>query len=110
MFKMFKKDKNYSFSKVSPPNLPHSTFNRSKNHITAFNSGMLVPVYCDEILPGDVVDLNLKAFSRLSTPVCPIMDNIRIDYHFFFVPSRLLWTHWKAMMGEQKNPGVKLII
>jgi len=33
------------------------------------------------------------------------MDNIHIDFFFFFVPNRLIWDNWQKMMGEQENPG-----
>nr|WNN13448.1 MAG: major capsid protein [Microviridae sp.] len=32
--------------------------------------------------------------------VTPIMDNIYLDTYFFFVPNRLVWSHWKEFNGE----------
>ncbi|WJW80026.1 major capsid protein [Bartonella sp. TP] len=105
---MRKKDLNYSFSKVPSVKKPRSRFNRSHNHITAFDSGYLVPVYVDEVLPGDTFKMKLSSFSRLATPTVPVMDNVYMDFHFFYVPNRLLWEHWEQMNGQQDKPGAKI--
>ncbi|WJW80018.1 major capsid protein [Bartonella sp. TP] len=105
---MRKKDLNYSFSKVPSIKKPRSRFNRSHNHITAFDSGYLVPVYVDEVLPGDTFKMKLSSFSRLATPAVPVMDNVYMDFHFFYVPNRLLWEHWEQMNGQQDKPGAKI--
>jgi hypothetical protein len=46
-------------------------------------------------LPGDTFNCRLTAFGRLSTPIFPIMDNVHISTHFFFVPNRLIWNNWE---------------
>lgn len=101
---MQKKDFNYDFSKTKINSIPRSSFNRSHNHITAFDSGYLVPMYVDEVYPGDTFKMKLNAFSRLATPVAPVMDNIYIDYHYFFMPNRLLFNHWEELNGQKDKP------
>nr|WNN13317.1 MAG: major capsid protein [Gokushovirinae sp.] len=32
--------------------------------------------------------------------ITPIMDNIYLDTYFFFVPNRLVWSHWREFNGE----------
>lgn len=59
-----------------------------------------MPIYCDEVLPGDTAKVRLNGLIRMSTPIYPIMDNCYMDTYFFFVPSRLLWKHWENMFGE----------
>lgn len=68
--------------------------------MTTINEGDLVPIYCDEVLPGDTVKVHLNGLIRMSTPIYPIMDNCYMDTYFFFVPCRLLWEHWENMLGE----------
>lgn len=85
--------------------IPRSSFNVQKTHKTTFNSGNLIPIYVDEVLPGDTFNLNMTAFGRLATPLFPIMDNMHMDSFFFFVPNRLLWSNWQKFMGEQEKPG-----
>lgn len=79
---------------------PRSKFDRSHQLLTTINEGDLVPIYCDEVLPGDTARIRLNGLIRMSTPIYPIMDNSYMDTYFFFVPCRLLWGHWENMFGE----------
>ena len=95
----------HQFAMVPKADVPRSAFNRQCTHKTTFDAGYLVPVFVDEVLPGDTFKLKMTAFARLATPLYPVMDNLHLDSFFFFVPCRLLWTNWVKMMGEQTNPG-----
>lgn len=79
---------------------PRSKFDRSHQLLTTINEGDLVPIYCDEVLPGDTARVRLNGLIRMSTPIYPVMDNAYMDTYFFFVPCRLLWKHWENMFGE----------
>lgn len=79
---------------------PRSKFDRSHQLLTTINEGDLVPIYCDEVLPGDTAKVRLNGLIRMSTPIYPVMDNAYMDTYFFFVPCRLLWEHWENMFGE----------
>ena len=79
---------------------PRSKFDRSHQLLTTINEGDLVPIYCDEVLPGDTARVRLNGLIRMSTPIYPVMDNCYMDTYFFFVPCRLLWNHWENMFGE----------
>ena len=95
----------HSFSQIPSVNTPRSKFNRSFAVKDTFDFDELVPVFCDEILPGDTMNLNVKTFARLATQTVPAMDNMYLDYFFFFVPNRLVWTNWEKFNGAQDNPG-----
>ncbi|AXH76128.1 MAG: major capsid protein [Microviridae sp.] len=95
----------HQFAMVPKSDVPRSVFNRQSTHKTTFDSAYLIPVFCDEVLPGDSFNLKMTAFARLSTPIFPIMDNLYLDSFFFFVPCRLVWNNWKKFMGEQSTPG-----
>lgn len=79
---------------------PRSKFDRSHQLLTTINEGDLVPIYLDEVLPGDTARVRLNGLIRMSTPIYPVMDNAYMDTYFFFVPARLLWEHWENMFGE----------
>jgi hypothetical protein len=96
---------NHSFAMVPKADIPRSSFNTQYAHKTTFDAGYLVPIYCDEVLPGDTHRVKMTAFARLATPLFPVMDNLHLDTFFFFVPNRLVWTNWVKFMGEQANPG-----
>nr|CAI9749746.1 major head protein [Microvirus sp.] len=93
------------FSQIPTTNIQRSVFDRSHTHKTTFDAGYLVPFYLDEVLPGDSFKISATTFARLNTPIVPFMDNLFLDTFFFYVPTRLLWSHWKNFNGEQKNPG-----
>lgn len=79
---------------------PRSRFDRSSSIKTSFNVGDLVPIYLDEVLPGDTFDIQTSFVSRLQTLITPPMDDLFLDTYYFFVPARLCWTHWQQFMGE----------
>jgi hypothetical protein len=94
----------HQFTMIPKAEIPRSKFDCQSTHKTTFDAGFLVPVYVDEVLPGDTFNLNMTAFARLSTPLYPIMDNLHLESFFFFVPNRLIWDNWQKFMGQQNNP------
>ena len=95
----------HQFTSIPKADIPRSKFDCQSTHKTTFDAGNLIPVYVDEVLPGDTFNLNMTAFARLSTPLYPLMDNMVMDSFFFFVPNRLIWSNWQKFMGQQTNPG-----
>ena len=96
----------YEFGKTPGASVPRSSFDRSFGHKTTFNGGYLVPFMVDFALPGDVAKVDASFFMRMNGPLdYPILDNIRCTVHFFSCATRLLWTNWAKMHGEQDNPG-----
>jgi len=95
----------HNFAMVPKADIPRSSFLTPFAHKTTFDAGYLVPVFLQEIYPGDSFSVDATMFARMATPLFPIMDNLFLDSFFFFVPNRLVWTHWVNMMGEQANPG-----
>jgi Capsid protein (F protein) len=95
----------HQFAMVPRAEIPRSSFNIQTAHKTTFDAGYLVPIYVDEVLPGDTFNLSMTAFTRLATPLYPTMDNLFLDSFFFFVPNRLIWSNWQKFMGQQDNPG-----
>jgi hypothetical protein len=95
----------HQFAMIPKADIPRSSFDAQKTYKTTFDAGYLIPVYVDEVLPGDTFNLKMTAFSRLATPLYPIMDNMVMESFFFFVPNRLVWSNWVKFMGQQANPG-----
>jgi hypothetical protein len=95
----------HEFSRVPNAEIQRSTFSRVHGLKTTFDSGQLVPIYVDEVLPGDTFQMNANGFGRLATPIYPIMDNMYVETFFFFVPNRLIWDNWEKFNGAQDDPG-----
>lgn len=95
----------HQFSMVPRADIPRSSFRMQKAYKTTFDAGRLIPIFCEEVLPGDTFNLRMTAFARLATPLFPVMDNSYVETFFFFVPNRLVWSNWKRFMGE-RTPNV----
>ncbi len=93
------------FSQVPNVTIGRSKFNRSHVLKTTFDEGKLIPIFVDEVLPGDSFKLKVTTFTRMATPIFPVMDNLYLETFFFFVPMRLIWENFQKFMGEQENPG-----
>lgn len=100
----------HNFAQIPSTNIPRSVFNRSCGHKTTFDAGWLIPIFADEALPGDTVNLRMSMFSRIATLLYPIMDNVYMDVFFFFVPNRLVMNNWQRIMGEQIDPSTDINI
>lgn len=90
---------------LNPTNLDlsRSTFRRDHSVKLSYNVGDIIPFYVDEVLPGDTFQLKTSMVSRMQTLLTPMMDNLYIDTYFFFVPNRIVWQHWKELMGENTD-------
>ena len=95
----------HEFSRVPQADIQRSTFNRSHGLKTTFDAGYLVPIFVDEVVPGDSFNVKAHGFGRLATPIYPVMDNLYVETFFFFVPNRLIWDNWEKFNGAQDNPG-----
>lgn len=94
----------HRFSDAPAMYMKRTKFDRSHVYKTTFDSGKLIPIFVDEVLPGDTTRMSVNYFARLATPIKPIMDNIYLDWFFFFVPNRLVWEHWQNFCFEQEDP------
>lgn len=92
------------FANIERPRVPRSRFDLSFSHKTTFFDTKLFPVMVEEVLPGDTFDVSVAHVIRMLTPLTPLMDNMFVDFHFFFVPNRLVWENWERFQGAQDNP------
>lgn len=70
-------------------------FSRSHYNLLTCNMGELIPVYWDEVLPGDIWQQRTSALIRLSAQVYPTMHPVRIRMHHWYVPIRLIWEDYE---------------
>jgi len=95
----------HSFAQVPNVNIARSSFLLNHTAKDTMDFDLLTPFYVREILPGDTFNVNVNVFARLATQKVPIMDNMYMDWHFFFVPNRLVWENWERFNGAQDDPG-----
>ena len=88
------------FAQLPHADIRRSQFDHSSSVKTSFNVGDVIPFFLDEVLPGDTFKIKTSKVVRLQTLITPMMDNLYLDTYFFFVPNRLVWSHWKEFNGE----------
>lgn len=93
------------FNKVKPTRVPSSTFNMSHDYKTSFDAGQLIPCMNMEVLPGDTVTLNNEFMARMAPMINPIMHNVDVTIHYFYVPYRLVWPGWDDFIKSLNDPG-----
>lgn len=91
------------FSQAVTGELAFSRMVSTPEHITAFNAGDIVPIYCLEVLPHDTIEMSLDFVIRQNTVLVPTMGSMEVDYYAFFVPNRVVNQSWKTVMGENPN-------
>lgn len=94
----------HSFSRVPEANKPRSMFTRILTNKTTIDVDYLYPILTDELLPGDTYDATLNILGRLTTPITPFMDNLRVNVEVFAIPYRLTQDNWVKLQGERDDP------
>ena len=72
-----------------------SVFDLSYRKKLTCDMGQLIPVMCDEVVPGDHFKISTEMLIRFQPMVAPIMHEVNAFVHYFFVPYRLLWSSWE---------------
>lgn len=70
-------------------------FDLSHEKKLSCDMGMLIPILCTEVLPGDSFRVNTECLVRFAPLLAPVMHRINVWTHYFFVPNRLLWSEWE---------------
>lgn len=61
----------------------------------SFSMGELIPTCCMEAIPGDVFEINVENMLRFAPLISPVMHQVKVTTHYFFVPNRILWPGWE---------------
>lgn len=95
-----------NFARLASTVIHRSKFVDRPKRTFTFNAGDLVPIGKPFLVyPGDTFKIKPNIFLRFSSPfVTPVLDDAYVDTFWFFVPMRLLWSHWQNFMGESDTP------
>ena len=80
-----------------------SVFNLSYEKKFTCDMGQLIPVMCDEVVPGDKWKIGNQMIIRFQPLVAPILHEVNVFVHYFFVPYRLLWADWENFITGGKD-------
>lgn len=72
-----------------------SVFNLSYDKKFDCDMGQLIPVMCDEAIPGDIWKIGNEVVVRFQPMIAPILHQVDVYVHYFFVPYRILWDDWE---------------
>lgn len=78
------------YSNIPSIDISRCSLTKAHDHKKTFNTGELVPIYVDDLVPGTTVKMKMSEVVRMMTPIAPVMDNAYMDIMFFFVPYRLV--------------------
>lgn len=59
------------------------------------NLGELVPIGLVEVLPGDTFQHSTSVLLRCTALLAPVMHDVVVRIHHFFVPTRIVWDDWE---------------
>jgi len=85
----------HNFALVPRADIPRSVFPMRQTRKQAFNASELVPIMCEEVLPGDTWQHRESIMARLATPIAPLIDDLDLETFYFFVPNRITWDDWE---------------
>lgn len=94
---------NKIYTTIPAPKLPRNTFNRSHPNSLTMPFQRAVPTLLEEIYPGDLMRCNPELFARLQPMIAPVMNNMKISTHFFYVPLRTLNRHFSEFMFNNRE-------
>ena len=92
---MAKGYRNTLFTRVKTPKPPVNKFDLSHDKMLTARMGLLYPVLCQEMVPGDRFRVQSDFMCRTMPLVSPAFGSLKAYMHYFFVPNRLLWDQWE---------------
>ena len=87
------------FKNVGSLNPGRSVFDLSYEKKFTADMGQLIPVLCDEAVPGDIWNIGNQTVIRFQPMLAPILHEVNMYLHLFFVPYRLLWDDWENFIS-----------
>lgn len=97
------------FTQIKNSRPSRSNFDLSHEVKLSTEFGRLTPILCQEVLPSDRWIGKTELFVRLAPMLAPIMHQVNVYTHFFYVPNRIVWDNWnnfiegKTVSGDVKG-------
>lgn len=93
------------FNSISVRRPKSSNFDLSHDVKLGMKMGQLTPVCVLECIPGDKFNIRTEAMLRMAPMVAPVMHNVNVYTHYFFVPNRLVWPNWEKFITDNNGKG-----
>ena len=76
----------------------YNTFNLDRRNLFTAKIGQLLPIFCEEVIPGDEIKINMQHFSRSMPVQTAAFTRLKENIQFFFVPYEALWSYYRDAM------------
>lgn len=86
------------FHQIDNNKVHRSTFDLSRRNLFTAKVGELLPVFCEEVIPGDDFKVNMQHFSRSMPVQTAAFTRLRENVQFFFVPYTSLYYRFRECM------------
>lgn len=87
--------RNTPFQSVELKSIGRSVFDLSHYKLFSCDMSELIPILVEEVIPGDVFQIGNSIQLRFRPLIAPILHEINVYVHYFFVPYRLIWSSWE---------------
>lgn len=94
---------NNTFQNTGSVRPSKSVFDLSYSKLFTADMGQLIPIMCDEVVPGDKWEIGNELVIRLQPLVAPVLHKITAFVHFFFVPYRIIDDDWEEIITGGRN-------
>lgn len=81
----------------------------SHTHVTTVDSGKLVPIFCEPVVPGDTFRMRAEIYMRFQALLAPVMDRMNVYCHWFFVPNRIIFKQWREFITKGSTGEVDIV-
>ena len=89
------------FSTVPKGKRVRNKFDLSYSTKFTMKTGLLYPIYAEEVVPGDIFGVGSGIVVRSQPTVAPVYSNYYAEVRYFYVPNRLVWDGFKEFMMDQ---------
>lgn len=93
-------------TRVQVPVEARNVFDLSHPLNDTFKFGNLNPVLVQECVPGDRFQITAEPFIRMMPMLAPVMGEMNVFIHCWFVPNRITWDGWKDFITQKDNTKV----
>uniref|UniRef100_A0AB33JF79 Major capsid protein n=1 Tax=Prevotella sp. GTC17262 TaxID=3236797 RepID=A0AB33JF79_9BACT len=83
--------------------LHKNAFDLSYRNIFSAKAGQILPIMCQELVPGDHFKVDCSALIRTQALNTAAFLRTKCYYHFFFVPFSTLWHGWDSFINQRAN-------
>lgn len=92
------------FSHIPIKRPKRNVFNLSHDVKLTTEFGRITPFLCEQVVPGDRWRVSTNIMVRMAPMTAPVMQMFKVYQHFYYVPSRLLWSKWNEFIfGPEKE-------